>query len=174
MRKDILAKAISQHIFIVLVFVCFMTNVTFAQTGGNFTITQSVVAGGGNSAAVSGFALEATSGQAAAGNALNGTPFDLTSGFWNALVAPTAATVSVGGRVLSFEGRFIPSVRVLLTNQNGETRTAISNQFGYYCFDEVTVGETYVLTVTHKRHQFAPQILTVIEEINDLNFTANP
>ena len=88
--------------------------------------------------------------------------------------APTAASVAVGGRVTSGEGRGIFRARVYLTDATGETRTALTGSFGYYRFDEVPAGQTYTLSVSHKRHTFAPQVLTVTEDINDLNFMAQP
>lgn len=62
----------------------FLTAHVFGQTGGNFAIEKSVVAGGGGQNAAGGnFALDGTIGQSAAGNALNNAPFTVTSGFWN-------------------------------------------------------------------------------------------
>lgn len=85
---------------------------------------------------------------------------------------PSAASVSIGGRVLTDFGRGVAKARVSLTDSNGETRTTLTNPFGYYWFEEVAAGETYVFSVSHKRYSFAPQVLSVTEEISDLNFTA--
>ncbi len=89
----------------------------------------------------------------------------------NAL-APNAASVQVGGQVLTADGRGVSRARVILTDTNGESRTALTNSFGYFRFDEVEVGQTYVFSVRHKFYQFTPQVLTVMEEISELNFTA--
>ena len=43
---------------------------------------------------------------------------------------------------------------------------------GYFRFEEVGAGQTYVFSVRHKEYQFTPQVLTVYEEISELNFTA--
>lgn len=86
--------------------------------------------------------------------------------------APTAASVTVGGRVTTADGRGISRARVALTGANGETRQTITNSFGYYRFDEVQAGETFVFFISHKRYQFAPQVLTVNEEFTELNFTS--
>ena len=85
--------------------------------------------------------------------------------------APTAATVTIGGRVLAANGRGIARARVSITDANGETRRATTNGFGYYRFGDVAVGETYVVEASAKRHRFAAQVLTVGEETNGLNFT---
>jgi CSLREA domain-containing protein len=101
----------------------------------------------------------------------NGT-VDIGGYEFGATQPPTAASVIVSGRVLSSAGKGVSNAYIILTNQRGETRTSISNPFGYYRFEEVPAGEVYVFEVRHKHYQFAPQVVTVAEEINDLNFTA--
>ena len=102
--------------------------------------------------------------------ALNNIFFDINDANF-AITAPTAATVPVSGRVLSAEGRAIARSVVSLTDQNGNTRTARTNSFGYFRFD-VSAGETYVFTVTAKGYQFEPQIITVNGRLENLNFVA--
>ncbi len=94
--------------------------------------------------------------------------------FLVAPIDPTAASVTVGGRVLSSAGRGLAQARVTMTDRGGETRSAQTNAFGYFRFDEVQAGETYIISVLSKRYEFAPQMVTVSEEISDLNFTAEP
>ena len=86
----------------------------------------------------------------------------------------TAASVQIGGRVVAAEmkGRGVAGARVILTDMNGTTRTALTNTFGYYRFEGVAAGETYIFEVRHKRYRFAPQIVSVTEQIDNLNFTA--
>jgi hypothetical protein len=85
---------------------------------------------------------------------------------------PTAASVSIGGRVLTVDGRGIGRAIITLTDMNGNTRRALTNPFGYYRFDGVAAGATYVIQVRHKSYDFAPQVLSVAKEMNNLNFTA--
>ncbi|MET0752067.1 MAG: LamG-like jellyroll fold domain-containing protein [Pyrinomonadaceae bacterium] len=89
---------------------------------------------------------------------------------------PTAASVSVGGRVTLGKGKGIANAHLTLTGSGGDTRLAITNQLGYYRFDDVAVGETYILTISSKRYQFEQptQVLTVTDEISDVNFMAFP
>ena len=87
-------------------------------------------------------------------------------------LAPTAANVSVGGRVSDVKDNPISRAWVSITNTNGETHSAMTNSFGYYRFNEVPVGQTYVISVRHKIYQFNSQVITVFEEIQDANFTA--
>ncbi len=86
-------------------------------------------------------------------------------------LAPNAA-VTVGGRVVSGNGRGVFGSRVSLTNANGEMLMTLTNSSGYYRLSQIAAGGTYTFNITHKRHTFAPQVLTVTGEINDLNFTA--
>ena len=103
----------------------------------------------------------------------NGNPVPATFQNGNINISgPTAATVTVGGRVMTADGRGVSKARVVLTDANGAERLAITNPFGYYRFDEVQAGETYIFSVGHKRYQFSPQVLTVNEELAELNFTA--
>ena len=53
-----------------------------AQSGGNFTIEQSVIASGGGTSNGGSFTVESTSGQAVAGGLIGNQPFNLFSGFW--------------------------------------------------------------------------------------------
>lgn len=91
----------------------------------------------------------------------------------NPCIAPTAATVSVGGRVLDTNGRGVSRALVNMTDATGAVRTGISNPFGYYKFDNVTAGDSYIFEVRHKTYTFAPQVLSVNDELADFNFTAS-
>lgn len=89
-------------------------------------------------------------------------------------LAPTSASVEVGGRVRETNGRGISRARVTMIDSQGETRTAFTTQFGYYRFADVPAGATYIFSVTHLRHQFADptQIRSINEDTPDINFTA--
>lgn len=96
-------------------------------------------------------------------------------GLWQVpALAPTAATVSIGGRVLTPAGYGLTNAIVSLADSAGNIRTARSSSFGYYRFDQVPVGETYVVSVSSKRYNFTPQVVSLFEEITDLNFTPEP
>jgi CSLREA domain-containing protein len=84
---------------------------------------------------------------------------------------PTAAGVSIGGRVLTPEGEGLKNARVNLTDSQGNSRSALTNAFGYYRFAEVPAGEIYIIQVISKRYQFEPRSVTVMDEITDLNFS---
>jgi len=89
----------------------------------------------------------------------------------------TAAQVSVGGKILTANGEGIRNALVFLTsNLTGETRSVRSGSFGLYKFENIRVGESYVLTVNAKRFAFANQsrIITPTNELNDADFIALP
>lgn len=85
-------------------------------------------------------------------------------------VAPTAASVLIGGRVLTTTGRGLANATVILTDQNGNRRTARTTAFGYFRFTDVPAGETYVFAVISKRYLFTAQVMNVSEDITELNF----
>ncbi|MEJ7698635.1 MAG: hypothetical protein WKF71_03155 [Pyrinomonadaceae bacterium] len=59
-----------------------------------------------------------------------------------------------------------------LTKQNGEIQTARTNRSGHYTFKDMAVGETYVFNVYAKRYQFDAQVVTLTEDLAELDFTA--
>lgn len=85
---------------------------------------------------------------------------------------PTAAGVTVTGRVLAGR-RIIANARVSLTNGAGITRVATTDRNGYYRFDDVAAGETYVFAVrSARRYEFATQVVNITENTDNLNFNA--
>ena len=89
---------------------------------------------------------------------------------------PTAAPVSLSGRAVRADGLGISSARLILVSSSGKSRLALTNQFGYYHFDNVDSGETYVLSITSKSYRFsnATRVVNLIDEMSDVDFTALP
>lgn len=143
--------------------------------GGQYTIEQSAIAGGGAVSSGGQFTLGGTIGQAVAGQKASNAAFSVHAGFWNGVpLAPTAAEVTVGGRVTTADGRGIRNVRVTMTGAGGETRTAISTAFGYFQFTDVPAGETFVFSVAARRFRFSQptRVCTILEDTNDIVFVA--
>ena len=121
-----------------------------------------------------------TDGKIVVGGAFNS--IDSTENFFHPYIArlidnaPSAAMVSVGGQVLTANGNGLSRARVTLTDTNGTTRTAITNSFGYFRFDAIEAGQTYIISAFHKRFQFInqTQVVFVGDEITDLGFNALP
>ena len=86
-------------------------------------------------------------------------------------LTPTPSGLNVGGRILNANNRGVARAIVTLTGQDGNTRFAHANPFGYYRFQNVSGSEIYTFSVISKQHQFAPQTITIVENISDLNFT---
>ena len=85
---------------------------------------------------------------------------------------PTAGPAIVQGRVLDRQGRGISGARVSLSDENGNTRSTLSNSTGNYAFAEVPSGKSYILSVTHKTYSFSPKAIVVNEDMT-VNITAN-
>ena len=163
---------------IILVAMVLMSAAATAQVanGGTFSLEQSVIAGGGTTNSTGGnFKIEGTIGQAAAGTRSTVVPFQMQNGFWTAIpLAPTAASVSISGRVMTADGRGIKKAIVVLTKPTGERISALTGAFGYYRFDGVMAGQTYIVEVNSKRFHFSPQVVSVMEDLANLDFTAQP
>lgn len=93
--------------------------------------------------------------------------------FVNAPAAPTAASVSISGRVLISKGRGLQNAVVYLTCADGSTFKARTSAFGSYRFDDVAAGETVLISVNSKRYRFAARVVNVTEDLIDLNFFAD-
>ena len=88
---------------------------------------------------------------------------------------PTAAFVSVSGRVTNAAGQGLGGVRVSMADLGGVIRVStVTSSFGYYQFDNVATGAMYSFTPVSKRHTFTPQTIAVNDNLTDLNFTALP
>ena len=88
-------------------------------------------------------------------------------------LAATAANVKVSGKVSDQSGRAIARAQVRFTDANGTARTAVTNQFGYFTFDEIEAGQTYVLQASAKGYTFSPQVISVNDDLTALTVTAN-
>lgn len=85
-------------------------------------------------------------------------------------LAPTAASVSISGRVIMPQNLGLSSALVTLTDMQGNARTMRTGKFGSFRFTDVAVGETYILSVRSKRYTYAPRVITVNEDLTELNF----
>jgi len=84
----------------------------------------------------------------------------------------TSANITVTGRVLTTKGTAVSKASVMITDQNGTTRTARTNSFGVYSFENVDAGSTYIFNVFAKSYQFTPQVVGITDSVSDLDFYA--
>lgn len=86
----------------------------------------------------------------------------------------TAAGANIGGRVLSAEGRGIANVAVSIYGGSINTPVTVkTNPFGYYNFNDLAIGETYVVTVANsKKYNFAnpSQVVNLTGNVGEMNF----
>ncbi len=86
--------------------------------------------------------------------------------------SPTSAAVSISGQVFTTDGRGLRNALITITNNQGHSMTVRTSTFGFYRFDELQVGENYVIEVRSKNFQFSPQIVTVNEDLTGIDFYA--
>lgn len=84
--------------------------------------------------------------------------------------APTAAGVPVSGRILNGKNNGVGRAIVSITDEFGVTKTARTNSFGYYRFEDVPVGRFYTVNVTGKGIVFTPKLISVDNSIENLDF----
>lgn len=83
--------------------------------------------------------------------------------------AITAANASIGGQVTNQTGRAVSKASVEIIDQQGERRRTLTNTFGYYNFDDVQTGQTYIVRVKSKKSS-VERVVTVNDSISDLDF----
>ena len=167
-------KRNSLNLLLVFLLAGWGTLATAQSSGGIFQVTDAVVASGGGSASGVNVDLEGTTGQSIAGGAIGAGGFSVTAGFWTySPVAPTAAFVSISGRVLSPTGAVRNAV-VYLQTEDGNYLMARTTTFGYYRFQGIVAGQTVFITVLSKEYRFNPRVITVFDEITDLDIFPEP
>lgn len=173
-------KTINRNIILIGLVTMLIVTVTDVgaqvATGGSFTISQSVVASGAAASSGGTYLIEGSTGQHTAGGFLQNAQFSLYSGFWSAIpLGPTAAPVSISGRVRTAGGVGIQNVLLRLTNSSGESWNVRSSSFGYYRFDDLAAGQTYILSLTSRRYVFSQSIrvLSAIDNLEAIDFIAD-
>lgn len=145
-----------------------------AQTGGGYDVSLSTTHGT-ERASGGQFTLDSTIGQSAAGTVSDAPRFWLRSGFWAfGQLAPTASMISIGGRVATSSDVGVTGVYIRMLAPDGSHRLALTSPFGYFRFDEVEAGQTYILSAESSRWGFVQPVIAVNadDEISDLAFIA--
>lgn len=87
---------------------------------------------------------------------------------------PSPAEVTVSGRVQTAGGQPIGNATVTLISNTGTRRSAITTPSGTFSVASITAGQTYGVQTAHKSYNFAPQVITVVDEISNMVITASP
>ena len=82
----------------------------------------------------------------------------------------TSAPATLGGRVVTPDGRGIRGARVTLARADGQPMFAVTNSFGFFRFDGVPTGSSYVMSVSAKGYRFETRLVEVNDGVSDLTF----
>jgi len=102
---------------------------------------------------------------------------EIAGGWGIEFLAPTAAQASISGRVVTADGTAIRNAEMVLTGNSLETPLRVStSSFGYFSFDNLAIGETYVLTVNSRRFTFQvpSRVISLTDNVTGIDFVADP
>src|SRR5205085_9417158 len=90
---------------------------------------------------------------------------------------PTAASnLSLAGRVVNADGHGIRNARVMLSDASGSQPQMIqTGSFGYFSFEGLQAGRSYIVTVNAKRYTFnvPSRAVNLIDNLSDFDFVAD-
>jgi hypothetical protein len=155
-----------------LVIAGFCVAAIMAQPGPSYELKQGLTSSGGGVAkdAATSREITGTIAQPIAGTRSGGGVFTLWGGFHSASASvPTASMVSISGSVTS-AGRGVRSATVTITDQAGLTRSVVTGPRGSYSIDDVIAGGVYIISVVSRRFTFAPQVVSVSDNLTGIDF----
>lgn len=87
-------------------------------------------------------------------------------------VVPTTTNVTVSGRVVTSGGSGIRNAQLTRTDTNGVQRQVYTNTFGYFWFDEVPAGQTFLISAYYRKRDFQQVeiIITTKDNVENLEF----
>lgn len=89
-------------------------------------------------------------------------------------LGPTAADGALSGRVLNPAGTPVVGAQVSLVDRNGVTVFARTSPFGYYRFDLLETGSSYVLSASAKGLVFPTQLVDLSGSMGGIDLVALP
>lgn len=140
----------------ILTIILLQTGVVFAQNAPTavLELKQSVVANGGGASAGGNFSLDSTTGQALAGNLLQGGTFTTLSGFQAGIpILPPQTGVSISGQIKN-GGVALSGVTVALGGSFNTSTTTDAD--GNYTFGNLPLGADYTVTPSRAGFVFDP------------------
>jgi hypothetical protein len=102
---------------------------------------------------------------------------NIAGGWGLEFLGTTAANASISGRVTTADGRPIRNANVVISgNALEHPITVATGSLGWFTFDGLATGETYVVTVNSRRFTFSTpsRVITLIDNVADADFVADP
>src|SRR3989441_12329422 len=158
---------------------------SFAQSsGGSFTITSHVAAGGGcgpnggggctQSIGSGNLIVEGTAAEPGAADLTREPPFSLRGGFWHTAPGntPTAANGNISGRVVDNNGTPVEGAAIRMSGT--ENRLTVTGANGNYHFDNVEINGFYSIVPSRANYTFSPsgRSFSMNGDHTDASFTA--
>jgi hypothetical protein len=82
---------------------------------------------------------------------------------------------SIRGRLLTANGAGVSNASVVLVSSSGtRAGNVISGSMGYFEFGGLVMGETYTVSVRSKRFTFTPRVVSVTQNITNVDMIAEP
>jgi Carboxypeptidase regulatory-like domain len=146
-------------------------NLPGSTVGG--TGTQTLFGNFGGMSAVGVWSLYVRDDSLGAGGVVG----SIAGGWGLEFIGTTAAHASISGRVMTADGNGIRNAHVVVTgNSLTEPLVVTTGSFGWFTFDDLEAGQTYVVTVNSQRYTFsAPsRVVSLTDNISDADFVADP
>ena len=82
----------------------------------------------------------------------------------------TSAGVLVSGRVMAPDGRGLRGTPVTIIDSEGVATTVMTSSLGYYTFNDVEPGGTFIVGVNSRRYRFTSRVIQVADSLTDIDF----
>lgn len=135
---------------------------------GVLHLNEEIVTGSGNLAAITRNALRLELNLL-----VSGTDLTVASSRSSIVcgLTPTAAEVTLSGRVTDNYGRGISRALVSATDESGMLRTATTNSFGNYVLRGLPAGAAYIVSVAGtKRFSYTPRFVSLEDNLSGFDF----
>jgi len=86
---------------------------------------------------------------------------------------PTAASISLSGRVLTPSLRGLSNAVVTAQGSDGKTYSARTSAFGMYRIDNLPTIGAFVISVSSRSYSFSPRIISATDHLTDVDLIAN-
>lgn len=92
-------------------------------------------------------------------------------------VAPTAAPIVIGGRIIDPDGRGLSGSSITVTALGtGVSVSVVSNSFGHYLVPDIPAGRSYIVSVKAKGVDFpvSSRVVSADDNVLDIDFIGTP